>query len=64
MEGIGDAYETLGFVFAFMKDGKAANVQIFSYNGKSFLIGVVNETVIFITPEENDNKRRAEWIKY
>ena len=53
LEGIWVAYEALSFVFEFMKDGKAANVQIFSYNGKPFWIGIVNETVIFITPEEN-----------
>lgn len=62
LEGLWVAYEALSFVFTFMKDGKAANVQIFSYNEKVFWIGVVNETVIFITPEENDEKRRAEWI--
>ena len=46
-----------------MKDGKAANVQIFSYNGKSFWIGIVNETVIFITPEENEGKKRSRMDK-
>ena len=64
LEGMWVAYEALSFVFEFMKDGKAANVQIFSYNGKSFWIGIVNETVIFITPEENEGKRRVEWTKY
>ena len=57
------AYEALSFVFEFMKDGKAANVQIFSYNGKSFWIGIVNETVIFITPEENEGKKRSRMDK-
>ena len=63
LEGIWVAYEALSFVFEFMKDGKAANVQIFSYNGKSFWIGIVNETVIFITPEENEGKKRSRMDK-
>ena len=64
LEGIWVAYEALIYVFDFMKDGKAAKVQIFSYNGKSFWIGIDNEKVIFITPEENEGKRRVEWTKY
>ena len=58
LEGMWVAYEALSFVFEFMKDGKAANVQIFSYNEKSFWIGIVNETVIFITPEENEGRSK------
>ena len=55
VEGLWVAYEALSMVFLLMKDGKAAKVHIFSYNGKSFWIGVTNETVIFITPDENEN---------
>lgn len=50
VEGLWVAYEALAFVFVFKKDGKAAKVQVFSYNGKTFLIGAVNDAVVFITP--------------
>ena len=59
LEGMWVAYEALSFVFAFMKDGKAAKVQIFSYNEKAFWIGIVNGIVIFITPEENEGRNNV-----
>lgn len=54
IEGLWVAYEALSFVFDFMQDGKAADIQIFSYKGKSFWIGIDKGTVIFINPEENE----------
>lgn len=38
--------------------------QLFTYNEKAFWIGIVNGTVIFITPEENEGRRRVEWTNY
>ena len=52
IEGIWVAYEALSFIYSFAKDGKAGRIQAFEFKGKKFLIGLDNQTVVFVTPKE------------